>query len=88
MFYSKKQEELDKIRQKLFTQQEQQVNDEDDRLRRAIEEKEARKAKEDQEKAARNKKTLEEIAEHRYQSVSVLKYTLLLSWLQLKVLAT
>lgn len=71
MDYSKKQEDLEKIRQKLYTQKEQQINDEDDRLRRAMEENEARKAKEDAEKEAWNRKMQKEMADHRYQAVSL-----------------
>ncbi|ELU10324.1 hypothetical protein CAPTEDRAFT_176680 [Capitella teleta] len=60
-----KQARLEKIREKLHAQMEQIKDDEDIRIRKAVEEAEEKMAKEEAEKEARNKRVLNDIAAHR-----------------------
>lgn len=73
-----KQEELERIREKLATQMKQMVDDEDDRIKRAVEEREAMKAQEEEEKEAKRQKMINSIKEHRREQVQLrLNVTLL-----------
>lgn len=60
-----KQERLDRIREKLASQMKQAVDDEDDRIKRAIEEKEERGTKEEAEKEGKRQKMFQLIKKHR-----------------------
>lgn len=72
-----KQEELERIREKLATQMKQMVDDEDDRIKRAVEEKEAMKAQEEEEKEVKRQKMINSIKEHRKEQVQLLNVRLL-----------
>ncbi|XP_013402738.1 coiled-coil domain-containing protein 173-like [Lingula anatina] len=69
LLHNEKQERLEKIRDRLAAQMKQKVDDEDQRIRKATEEREAKIAKEDAEKDAKNRRMLSEMAEHRYQQM-------------------
>lgn len=66
LYLSEKQERLQRIRDRLGAQMKQKVDDEDSRIRRAVEESEAKRAAEEAEKEAKNLRQLKEMAEHRY----------------------
>ena len=65
-----KQRNLEKIREKLAAQLQQKASDEDERIRRAVEEAEEKRAKEEAEKEAKMRKDMEESAKHRNKQVS------------------
>lgn len=65
-----KQRNLEKIREKLAAQLQQKVSDEDERIRKAVEEAEEKRAKEEAEKEAKMLKGMEEGAKHRNKQVS------------------
>ena len=67
--FSEKQVRLGHIREKLHAQNLQKLDDEDDRIRRAVEEAELKRAREDREKEERTRRTFEEIAKHREDMV-------------------
>lgn len=67
--FSEKQERLGRIREKLHAQNLQKLDDEDDRIRRAVEEAELKRAREDREKEERTRRTFEETAKHREDMV-------------------
>lgn len=69
-FYREKQRNLQKIREKLAAQLQQKVSDEDERIRKAVEEAEEKRAKEEAEKEAKMLKGMEESAKHRNKQVS------------------
>ncbi len=69
-FRSEKQERLEAIRSKLGAQKMAQLDDEDERIRRAVEEAEAKHAQDEQERAAKTKKAFEEMEQHRLFMVS------------------
>ncbi len=68
---SEKQEKLEAIRQKLYAQMQQRVDDEDERTLRAMEEGEERRAREDAAKEAKMRQAYHEISEHRHDHVSI-----------------
>ena len=70
LFPREKQERLEKIRQKLHAQMLQRLDDEDERIRRANEEHEAKRALEEQVKEEWNKKMQKEMLDHRTMQVS------------------
>ncbi|XP_060066979.1 cilia- and flagella- associated protein 210-like [Ylistrum balloti] len=63
--HTEKQRHLEKIREKLGAQMKQKVSDEDDRIRRAVEEAEEKRAAEEASKEAKLRKMMTEAAEHR-----------------------
>ena len=67
--YREKQERLEKIRQKLYAQYQQKVDDEDERIHNAVIEAETRAAKEDAEKEEKMKNVYKEMAENRADMV-------------------
>lgn len=78
-FYREKQRNLQKIREKLAAQLQQKVSDEDERIRKAVEEAEEKRAKEEAEKEAKMLKGMEESAKHRNKQVSPSSWQPLLS---------
>lgn len=66
-----KQRNLEKIREKLAAQLQQKVSDEDERIRKAVEEAEEKREKEEAEKEAKMLKGMEESAKHRNKQVSL-----------------
>lgn len=66
---SEKQKNLEKIRTKLAAQLKQKVSDEDERIRRAVEEAEEKRGKEEAEKEMKMRKAMMESAEHRNKQV-------------------
>jgi len=67
--HREKQERLEKIRERLNAQMQQKLDNEDDRIKRAVEESEKKNADEDAKKDTKMRKTLQEIAEHRHQQM-------------------
>ena len=67
---SDKQETLEKIREKLAAQMKTRVDDEDDRIRKAVEEAEEKRAKDDAEREEKARKMIKESNEHRMAMVS------------------
>ncbi|KAK2148070.1 hypothetical protein LSH36_518g02010 [Paralvinella palmiformis] len=65
--HNEKQERLEKIRSKLHAQLQQLKDDEDERIRRALEEAEAKRVREEAQKEAQMRKVHEQIAKHRDQ---------------------
>ncbi|XP_076461037.1 cilia- and flagella- associated protein 210-like [Babylonia areolata] len=63
--YTQKQQQLDRIREKLAAQMKQALDNEDERIENALKEKEEKRMKEEKEKEAKLKKMLHEQAEHR-----------------------
>ncbi|XP_062566128.1 cilia- and flagella- associated protein 210-like [Saccostrea cucullata] len=63
--HNEKQRNLEQIREKLAAQLKQKVSDEDERIHRAVEEAEEKRAKEEAEKEAKLRKDMEESAKHR-----------------------
>lgn len=53
----------------------QKLDDEDDRIRKAVEDAETKREKEEREKEAKTKKAFEEMAKHRHQMVRKYKQT-------------
>ena len=49
----------------------QKLDDEDDRIRKAVEDAETKREKEEREKEAKTKKAFEEMAKHRHQMVRI-----------------
>ena len=72
LIFRDKQKRLASIRDKLNAQMQQRKDDEDDRIRKAVEESEARQRAEDERKAAITKKMQESITKHRTEVVSKL----------------
>lgn len=68
---SEKQLRLEQIREKLNAQMQQKLDDEDERIRRALEESEARRAKEESGKEMKIKRAYAEIADHRHEQVGI-----------------
>lgn len=75
-----KQRNLEKIREKLAAQLQQKVSDEDERIRKAVEEAEEKRAKEEAEKEAKMLKGMEESAKHRNKQVSLSSWQPSSSW--------
>ena len=67
--YREKQERLEKIREKLHAQMQQKIDDEDDRIGRALEEAEERHQREESKKAEWSKKMYKEMAQNRAEQV-------------------
>ena len=67
---SEKQTNLERIREKLAAQMKARVDDEDSRIRRAVEEAEAKQAKDDAEREERARRMIQEASEHRVAMVS------------------
>ena len=67
--HQEKQERLEKSREKLHAQMQQKMDDEDERINRAQEETEVKRAKEEQEKEGWTRKMQAEMGEHRYNQV-------------------
>jgi hypothetical protein len=67
---SDKQAQLEKIRDRLRQQMEQKISDEDSRIKAAVDEKDAQKASEEAEKAAKREQMLRSIKEHREDQVA------------------
>ena len=67
--HQEKQARLEKIREKLNAQMQQKMDDEDERITKALEEKEAKRMKEDIEKETWNAKMQKEMGEHRVTQV-------------------
>ena len=67
--FREKQERLERIREKLHQQMKQKVDDETDRISNAIQEFEAKKAKDEADQNAKRNKMMQSISEHRYQQV-------------------
>ena len=65
-----KQVRLERIREKLNAQMQQAMDDEDERIQRAVEEKDAKRDAEERGKIEWTKKTYAEIAKHRNEQVS------------------
>lgn len=65
--HREKQQRLEKIRSKLHAQLQQLKDDEDERIRRALEEAEAKRVREEAQKEEKMRKVHEEIARHREQ---------------------
>ena len=61
---------LERIREKLSAQMQQAMDDEDERITRAVEEREAKRDAEERGKIEWTKKTYAEIAKHRNEEVS------------------
>ena len=66
---SEKQEHLERIRSKLHAQNLQKLDDEDDRIRRAVEEAEIKREREEREKEGKTRKAFEEMGKHRHEMV-------------------
>lgn len=64
--HTEKQRQLEAIREKLAAQLKQKLDDEDERIREAVQEAEEKRAKEEAEKEAKMKKVIKEQAEHRH----------------------
>lgn len=62
---------MEGIREKLTAQMKQKVDNEDDRIIRAVDEKSEKAAEEDAEKDAKQMKQIQEAAEHRYEQVPI-----------------
>ncbi|XP_074659514.1 cilia- and flagella- associated protein 210-like [Tubulanus polymorphus] len=71
--YNEKQTRLSKIRDKLAAQMKQKHDDEDERIRQAVEEGEAKRAAEDALKDAKTKVILEEMSKHRVEQMKDLE---------------
>ena len=71
--FSDKQTTLEKIREKLAAQMKTRVDDEDDRIRKAVEEAEEKRAKDDAEREAKARKMIQEANEHRTAMVCILQ---------------
>ena len=71
---SEKQTNLERIREKLAAQMKARVDDEDSRIRRAVEEAEAKQAKDDAEREERARRMIQEASEHRVAMVSSVFY--------------
>lgn len=69
IFYSDKQTSLEKIREKLAAQMKTRVDDEDDRIRKAVEEAEEKRAKDDVEREKKARRMVQEASEHRVTMV-------------------
>ena len=67
--FSEKQERLEKIRGKLHAQMQQLMDDEDDRIKRAVEESEEKRTQDEAQKDAKMNKVHGEIAQHRHHVV-------------------
>ena len=67
--FSEKQAQLQLIQNKLKAQLDQKVSNEDVRIKAAVLEKEAQKAAEEADKAAKRAHTMQSIKEHRVQQV-------------------
>jgi len=67
--HHEKQERLEQIRGKLHAQMLQRLDDEDERIRRAKEEREAKQAAEEAQKEAWNRKMQAEMVDHRHQQM-------------------
>lgn len=70
LFHRHKQQQLDKIREKLGAQMKQALDNEDERIERALKEKEDKYIQEEKEKEAKLKKMLHEQALHRTKQAS------------------
>ena len=68
-FHSEKQERLEKIREKLSAQMQQKLDDEDVRIQRAQEEREAKREAEERGKEQWIRTQYREMADHRHQQV-------------------
>lgn len=71
LFCSDKQKKLEMIREQLNAQMQQRKDDEDERIRRAVEESEARRRAEDSKKEAWTRKMQDEITKHRTEQVHI-----------------
>lgn len=70
MLHRHKQQQLDKIREKLGAQMKQALDNEDELIEKAQQEKEEKHMKEEKEKEAKLKKQLHEQALHRTKQAS------------------
>lgn len=68
--YSDKQTTLEQIREKLAAQMKTQVDDEDGRIRKAVEEAEEKRAKDDAEREQKARRMIQEADAHRAVMVS------------------
>lgn len=69
LIFREKQANLEKIRAKLASQMKMKFDDEDGRIKKAVEEAEERRAREDAEKEAKARKMIEEAEAHRLAMV-------------------
>lgn len=73
-FHSDKQTNLEKIREKLAAQMKTRVDDEDGRIRKAVEDAEEKKAKEDAEREEKARRMIMESNEHRIAMVGISRF--------------
>ena len=78
LLYSEKQEHLERIRSKLHAQNLQKLDDEDDRIRRAVEEAEMKRERDERAKEEKTRRAFEEMAKHRHEMVGAATCLLLL----------